>query len=109
MKLKVLVTAVFTIFAGQIALAHDIKPNGSVSVENEFVSAESEQITVRITGEAAEVLCSAIGIQLDQQPNNYIGSKGSYTCGKTKNGQSYAGHVVNPDGSTVDLESADYQ
>lgn len=87
------------------------KPNGQVIVQDEMISEEQEQVRVRITGGAALILCSSLGIQLQNyEGQSYIQSKGSYTCLTTKNkGEFIAGHIVSRSGEVRNLEVDGYE
>ena len=79
-----------------------------LTLEEEIIG-ESNQVRVRIWDASALIICSNVGFQLDVLPNNFIGSKGSVTCGKNKQGRPYLGFIVNYDGTARDLETDGYE
>ena len=91
------------------------KSNGLAIVQDEFYqdkdgTEKKEQVRVRITGNAALVLCSSIGVQLKlYEGKSFIQFKFPYTCGTTsKPNEFWAGHIVR-NGQVLDLETDGYQ
>lgn len=71
---------------------------------------EREEDLVLIYGDAARVICSMLGFQLDQyEGQSFIASKGGYTCQHTVDGKNIAGHIVNYSGKIRNLEGNGYQ
>lgn len=104
----ILILSVFSIQAFTQGVAPTM--NGTVAAQDEVMAPEKEQVRIRLYGDAARVLCSSLGFQLDQfSGKSFIGSKGSYTCMTTKNaGEFIAGHIVLPNGEVKNLEVDGY-
>ncbi len=86
------------------------KSNGNAIVADEFYADDKEQVRVRITGSAAKILCSSIGLAIDKyEAKSAIFSNAIYTCGTTsRKGEFWAGHIVR-DGKILNLETDGYQ